>query len=139
VPGPTPKNPATRRRRNRSSTARTLPAPATVAEAPELPGDREWHTLTLAWWRDTWASPMAGEFVAADAHGLLMLAELVDRFWSNPSKDLAAEIRLQRAEFGLSPIARRRLQWEVARVEDVVERAPAKRRRKDPRQTLGAA
>jgi hypothetical protein len=136
MPGPPPKSPATRRRRNRSSTARTLTATPS-AEAFALPvKDGGWHDLTLAWWADTWASPMAEEYVAADAHGLIILAELVDRFWRSPSKDLAAEIRLQRAEFGLSPIARRRLQWEVARVEDVTaKRAPA-RRRKDPRRAL---
>lgn len=82
---------------------------------------------------------MAGEYVAADAHGLLVLADLVDRYWQAPSRELAAEIRLQRAEFGLSPIARRRLQWEVARVEDATGRRKPSRARKDPRQALEAA
>jgi hypothetical protein len=70
---------------------------------------------------------MAAEFVQADVHGLYMLAVLVDQFWHLPVKELAAEIRLQRQCFGLTPIDRRRLQWEVERVED------ATRKKRTPR------
>jgi len=114
---------------------------------PALP-DRVWQPLTLAWWVDVWASPMAPEFEASDVHGLFMLALLVDDFWSAdaPSSrmSLAAEIRQQSQRFGLSPIDRRRLQWEVERVEDAQEkgarrrgRVPAPSRRSaDPRSVL---
>lgn len=60
---------------------------------------------------------MAEEYLDADLHGLFILAELVDRFWEEPTSALAAEIRLQRQCFGLTPVDRRRLQWEVQRVE----------------------
>ena len=136
--GPTPKNPATRRRTNRVSTARTL-APAPAAKVPALPAGREWNELTLAWWRDVWASPMVSEFLDADAHGLLLLADLIDRYWREPSQSLAAEIRQHRQEFGLTPIARRRLQWEVARAEDATARKRPAKRRKDPRVGLEAS
>lgn len=81
---------------------------------------------------------MAAEFEPSDVHGLLMLAVLVDQFWTDPSKDLAAEIRLQRAAFGLTPLDRRRLQWEIDRGEEASaktaeRRRPASRQRKDPR------
>jgi hypothetical protein len=75
------------------------------------------HPATVAWWADLWRSPMAGEFVESDRHGLLILAILVDQFHRTPSTSLAAEIRLQRQCFGLSPLDRRRLEWEIDRVE----------------------
>jgi len=60
---------------------------------------------------------MAAEFLQADIHGLFRLALLIDAFWLQPTKELAAEIRLQQTAYGLTPIDRRRLQWEVERVE----------------------
>lgn len=119
MPGPIPKDPMIRQRRNRVVTRATLPPEDEVKKrVPPLPKRSEpWHKLTRVWWRDVWNSPMATEFLRADIHGLYILAELVDRFWREPSKELAAEIRLQRQCFGLTPIDRRRLQWEVERVE----------------------
>jgi hypothetical protein len=116
------RNPA---RRNKSTTRATLVADPSV-RAPELP-DRNWHTQTRAWWSDVWASPMAPEYHESDIHGLLMLAVLVDEFWQDPSQALAAEIRLQRQCFGLTPIDRRRLQWEIERTDEAQARG-AKRR-----------
>ena len=46
------------------------------------------------------------------------MAMLVEMFAREPSRDLAAELRLQAARFGLSPIDRRRLDWEVAKSDD---------------------
>ena len=89
-------------------------------------GDKEWHPLTRAFWRDIWRSPMASEFLQSDLHALYLLADLVDRYWTSPSTTLAAEIRQQRQCFGLTPIDRRRLQWEIARGEE------AERKKKPP-------
>jgi hypothetical protein len=115
-------NPA---RRNRSATRATLSLVHDV-EAPELPDTREWHPQTTSWWADIWASPMAPEFDDSDQHGLFALAVLVDDFWmaDKPSvrASLSAEIRLQRQCFGLTPIDRRRLQWEIERGQDAEER-----------------
>ena len=52
---------------------------------------------------------------------------------------LAAEIRLQCAEFGLGPLPRRKLQWEVAHGEEAHQKTAQRRRPKaatDPRLTL---
>ena len=144
MPGPMPKDPAVRRRRNQAATRATLEAEVqTRVRVPYLPsrgeGEPEWHALTRAWWRDVWRSPMAQEFLQVDMHGLFVLAELVDRFWHEPSQALAAEIRLQRQCFGLTPIDRRRLQWEVQRVEEVTRRkgkAPPPTPIEDPRNVL---
>jgi hypothetical protein len=129
---PLPKNPATRQRRNKHSTARKLGGLPADVVAPPLPEGREWRAETQAWWADVWASPMAGEFVdgRADIHGLFVLAVLVDDFWKKPTTMLAAEIRLQRQCFGLTPIDRRRLQWEIERGEEASDRT--RRRRSAP-------
>lgn len=129
---PTPKrNPA---RRNKSVTRSTLTRDHDIA-MPDLPPAADidgWHPLTSQWWVDIWASPMAPEFDKSDIHGLYILAALVDKFWWNPSKDTAAEIRLQRVGFGLTPIDRRRLQWEIERTEDAQEKGARRRAARKP-------
>ena len=78
------------------------------------PGRRQWHPQTRAWWRDLWRSPMAGEYVAMDRHGLLRLAHLVDQaHWFPGDLKLEEAIAKQEQRFGLTPIDRRRLQWTV--------------------------
>lgn len=132
-----PKDPKTRQRRNKTSTARRLSGVPDDFPVPKLPAGRRWLKATRTWWDDVWASPMASEFVdgRVDVHGLFMLAVLVDDFWREPSASLAAEIRLQRQCFGLTPIDRRRLQWEIDRGEDASERT--RRRRNAAVQTTG--
>ena len=128
MPGVVPKNPSSRQRRNKTSTSATLRT-VTDAAIPDLPPAMEWHHLTRSWWEDVWSSPMSAEFDPSDLHGMLVLAVLVDKFWLEPSTSLAGEIRLQRQCFGLSPIDRRRLQWEIDRGE-TAEESRQKRRTK---------
>lgn len=93
---------------------------------PSLPKrDEGWHRMTRAWWRDVWQSPMAAEYLQADVHGLYLLAVLVDKFWLTSSETLAGEIRLQRQCFGITPLDRRRLEWQVERVEAEKGKRPA--------------
>jgi hypothetical protein len=134
MPGPAPKPAGVRARRNRTSTSATLTAIHSV-EMPELPASDAagWHPLTVAWWRDIWASPMAPEFEKSDKHGLYILATLVNEFWLSPTKDLAAEIRLQRQAFGLTPMDRRRLQWEIERVDEAQDRGERRRNAAPPK------
>lgn len=121
MPGPVPKKPELRQRRNRAVTSATLVADGRKHQRPRLPriDGVTWHAMTVAWWREVWRSPMAEEYLRADIHALYRLAVLINQFWGNPSKEMAAEIRLQQQAFGLTPIDRRRLQWEVERVEEV--------------------
>jgi len=127
--GRRPKPPEQRQRRNRAATAAELPgeAEAKRRRAPSLPSkdDGEWHELTRAWWRAVWRSPMAKKFLEADRHGLYRLAALIDAFWSTPTTALAAEIRLEEARFGLSPMDRHRLQWQIV-PDQKPKRNPAK-------------
>lgn len=171
MPGPVPKNAATRQRRNRSATKARLEAPAasrvdlptrssaykcaecylTVGKhtaeqfdkediLPHAfePAAEEWRDLTLAWWQTIWDSPMAEEWVDADVPGLVALAFLVDEFWRTGNREIAAEIRMQQREYGLSPLSRRSLQWEIIRVQRATRPAPVDTpvRRKDPRLRL---
>jgi len=147
VPSPVslPKqNPA---RRNRSATKATLSRIHNVV-APVLPEREDWHQLTLDWWEQIWASPMAPEFDTSDIHGLLVLADLVNAYWLEASSGrravLAKEIRLQRQCFGLTPIDRRRLQWEIERTDAAQDRGARRRATRvvpagDPRAVLDAA
>lgn len=148
-----PKPPGMRQRRNRASTRATLPSVEESAGrvVPILPGRPEgerWHVRVTDWWGAVWRSPMAAEYLDSDKCGLYMLAELHQRFWSSPGArtvaSLAAEIRQQEIRFGLSPAARRRLQWEIERGETAADRTENRRKaraqsaaaRKDPREVL---
>lgn len=155
---PLPKSPATRQRRNRTSTAAQLTD--TVAarrgrKVPDLPampdvfrvrddesGELEavaWHPLTVEWWRDAWQSPMRDEWTDSDKHGLYMLAILRERFYREPTPTNAAEIRLQEQRYGLSPIDRRRLQWEVDRGDQAVERTTRRRSSSPTKPSTGSS
>jgi len=134
---PTPKPAHMRQRRNKTSTSARLQANPKL-KAPELP-PRDWHPKTLAWWTDVWASPMAPEYDDSDRHGLFLLAVLIDEFWLAPSKELASEIRLQRQSFGLSPIDRRRLQWEIDRGDEASERTSKRRAKPAPKAEGGSS
>jgi hypothetical protein len=118
------KSPATRQRRNRTTTIATLEAsPASRVDLPE----GQWADMTATWWSTIWDSPMAGEWVDADVPGLVALAKLWDGFWTadvSLAPKIHAEIRMASREFGLSPYSRRQLQWEIKRVE-AAERAVA--------------
>ena len=110
-----------------------LPGEGAKVTVPNLPDvGREWHPLTKAWWGDAqtglWASPMAHELANADVHGLLRVALLVDDFnrAETPKEraQLAGEIRLSGAMYGLDPTSRRRLGWriEAPKAESAVTR-----------------
>lgn len=82
---------------------------------------------------------MADEYLEADIPGLLILIDLTHNYWQKPTAQKAAELRQQRIAYGLDPMARRRLQWEVARVTEVQRKsAPAATppRSRDPRLRL---
>lgn len=147
---PMPKHSSTRARTNKSSTAATLVADPDF-EAPDLPPG-VWNDQTREWWVDVWASPMAPEYDDSDRHGLFQLARLVNDFWSDDMsfRDrvvAAAEIRQQSQRFGLSPLDRRRLQWEIERSEEARDKGEKRKAAKktagskskgDPRATLHA-
>ncbi|WP_457851847.1 phage terminase small subunit [Kocuria carniphila] len=133
MPGPLPKPVGVRARRHKTSTAAKLRSDATIIapELPPLPLNQEWHELVRTWWEDIWASPMAPEYTESDRHGLFKVAMLHQDFWTAESskgrQDAAKEIRLQEMRYGLSPIDRRRLQWEIERTEEAKDRGTRRR------------
>ncbi|MCF3939906.1 phage terminase small subunit [Gordonia tangerina] len=129
------KDPSARARANKASTAATLTDDHQV-QCPELPESRDWHPQTLQWWTDLWSAPMATEYHSSDRHALFILAALVDDFWQEPTTSKAAEIRLQRQAFGLTPYDRRRLEWTIETAEESKERG---RRRSERSQAPPAA
>jgi hypothetical protein len=153
--GPTPKPAALRQRTNRVAGAATLPTEAETASntVPDLPAREKsteiWHKRVLEWWASVWRSPMSKEYLSADMRGgLFDLAELRHRLYTETDTKiivaLVAEIRQQDIRFGLSPIDRRRLQWEVAKGEEAEEKTKRIRKsrkldrvaRGDPRDVL---
>ena len=143
-----PKPAHMRQNRTKKAGATTLSAPDNEQdEKPKVPtlqnpDKRKFHRLTRAWWKRVWASPMAGEYLPTDVDGLARVALLVDEYYKNPKKETLAEIRLQEARFGLSPVDRSRLQWEVLKGEEAErKRKPPKHQHpasdKDPRGILG--
>jgi hypothetical protein len=142
MPGPPPKPAHLRQRTNRKAGSATLKAPS-APDIPKIPNPdkRKWHPLTLAAWAHAWASPMASQWLETDADALGRLALVWDQFYKSPNADALKEIRLQSALFGLSPLDRSRLQWEVSRADEVEEKkvkreASLKRTGTDPRRIL---
>lgn len=91
----------------------------------------DWHVQTEAWWNDVWTSPMAAEWDDSDLHNVMVVALLYDDIWTSDSpkgrKDALSEYRLQRADLGLSPYSRRRLEWTIETADEA--RAKGERRR----------
>jgi hypothetical protein len=132
--------------RSRRVTLQQSPNKARQA-LPEAPEGQAWHQLALDFWDDLWDSPMAAEYTAEDVHRLRLLLNLFDKFWKasdagKPIIGLAAEIRQESAGFGLSPLDRRRLQWEIERGETAEQkrasRKPPTEPVADPRRSLKA-
>lgn len=146
MPGPLPKHPAVRQRRNKSTSRALLPVDAfPVLEKPRLPNcpnEGSWHNMAKRWWEDVWSSPMHYEFLGGDVPSLFRLVALVDRFWKGGSLSVATEIRLLEREFGLTPLSRRRLEWQVAQSEEAKDKHERRRARNatpvsgDPREVL---
>lgn len=115
MPGPAPKHVSRRRRVNTSAGVTTLPAGGRAEKAPVLPlkgASKE----AREWWATAWASPIAAVWLDADVPGLVRLASLVDRVTKGDAPlTVLTEIRALEDRYGLSPLARRRLEWEVER------------------------
>lgn len=127
--GPVPKeNP---QRRNDGPAKRLGEAPTVY---PPL-GDH--YSFATIEWYETWAkAEQASQFTGTDWQRLRMLAPLVELYFTNPTKDLMAEIRQNESKLGATAEDRQRLRWKIAPSEGDEEPEPEKpraRERKDPR------
>ena len=111
------KPPELRQRRNKETVTELTIDGEKPARVPPLPKDYDWHPMTRRWWRELWRSPLAAELLKVDLHALYRLAVLETQFWREPDAKLAAEIRQQEARFGLTPLDRSRLRWEIHKAE----------------------
>lgn len=149
MPGPPPKDPSVRARRNKASTKASLAVHENVA--PPTPANTEWHPAVFQWWEDVWRSPMSAEWDQSDIHNVLICAMLLNDMWraETPTarKEAAGEFRLQRKDLGLTPLDRRRLEWTIESADEAKDRGRARRSRvssalpdakDDPRQALRA-
>jgi hypothetical protein len=122
MPG-TPKPPGQRRRRNTSAGQWVKLRSGVEVQVPRAPAGL--GAAGKRWWRDVWGSPMAAVFLPADRHALEQGARLVDHLAEGFDAPARTELRHIEDRFGLTPLARRRLQWEV---DQASERAAPRRR-----------
>lgn len=113
-----PKPRATVVRRN-AANWRMLPAAEPFDVPPPLPErDAGWLDATRRWWGRLWSSPMGSAYLEADLGPLVRLAELEDaRARGTLSATGMLAMTALEDRFGISPKARRALQWEVAQAE----------------------
>lgn len=158
MPGPLPKDPGTRARRNKSATKATL-QPVEDPYIPDLPDPEDyipfaldtpavdddlrpvWSKAVKNWWTDIWSSPMSAEFHPSDIHGLYLAAVYLQQAL-NPLLKAADRLAFAKQHeacvknFGLSPMSRRALQWEIAKVDEAHQRA-ARRKPAEPTEKKG--
>lgn len=121
MPGPLPKHQSQRRRRNKANPSAAVLLDAGGRSAPPLP-EAVWSEEIISWWETIWSAPMASQYLDADVASLVRLARLKQSLLSDDvAFGVLAEIRQLEDRFGLSPLARRRLEWQIAE-EDEVER-----------------
>jgi len=126
MPGPAPKPASQRQRRNRVSSAAVLP-PAAPFEIPALP--EGYDKRVVRWWETVKRSPMREEYTETDWEALLAVAALYNLWWLSGDPKVHAEFRTAAKDFGLNPLSRRSLQWEIKRVEGAAPAVPATPRR----------
>lgn len=117
-----------------ATTLRVVDKPK-VPMIPKRGTGLKWTPEALAWWKRTWSSPMSSEYDGSDFSGIVRRVYLEDAYWvavhdgaMGVALKVAAEIRIQDAEYGLTPMARRRLQWTIDQGEAAEERTTARRK-----------
>ena len=122
--GPPPSDPNKKTRTNKTSTRATLG----IIENPDIPpmppaGDyvgEAWNPAVVRWWNDIWSSPMSSEFMSSDIHGLYLGCKQLHESLNQANKPTDQASFMTKFEqtirnFGLNPMARRALQWEIER------------------------
>lgn len=122
MPGPAPKDPASRRRRNAAVGKTILPAGGRVGDVPAWP---IFEVDEPSVWASLWSLPQAAAWERD--HMQMVLADyaiLRARLYADdaPSASLLAEKRNQETVLGLNPKAMRSLLWEVADSDEVAEK-----------------
>ncbi len=83
-------------------------------EVPMLPKTFKWTAKGKRYWQKIWESPMAVTYIDADLPGLERMTMLVEIISTGDiTQGILSELRQLEDRFGLSPLARRRLQWDI--------------------------
>ncbi|WNM69904.1 terminase small subunit [Rhodococcus phage GuyFagieri] len=145
---PTPaKSAETRQRRNKVAGAAKLSL-VVKHDVPPMPPAEHWLVAPLGiddtdhptdwsqavkdWWEDIWSSPMSNEYHDADVHGLYLACFYLQQTL-NPYLKMSDRLNASKSyenavkNFGLTPLSRRSLQWEIERA-DQAQAAGQKRR-----------
>ena len=151
--GPAAKDPSVRARTNKHSTKATLYAieagdvdippmppaghyvPSPFPESSEHYVEPFWYPAVVAWWNDIWSSPMSSEFSDSDMHGLYMGCKQLQESLNPRNKATEQAAFMTKFEqtsrnFGLNPMARRSLQWEIDRGDEANDRTDKRRQAK---------
>lgn len=127
MPGPAPKDPASRRRRNAAVGKTVLPSGGRVGEAPAWPLRRSEPDV----WVELWATPQAAAWERLGWTRVVaryaVLIELIEDDEGTPSGTILGEIRQMEDRLGLNPKAMRSLLWEVADDDAVTEKRESKK------------
>lgn len=134
---PLPKDPSTRQRRNKVSTGATL----RLVDKPKVPvlpkraTGLKWHPEAVAWWKSAWSSPMVQEWTEADKGLVLMCLAARHSYWEAFDEGdrrglptLMNSVVAAEKMLGLSPMARRSLQWQIEQAESAEEKTEARRK-----------
>lgn len=146
MPGPVPKEPSKRARGNKTSTKAVLSA-VVDHEVPPMPdpkdwlsrpivdgeemsletGEIDWSPAVKKWWTTIWESPMSNEYHESDTAQLHLACFYLHQV-TNPYIKMAERLSAAKAHegcvrnFGLSPMSRRSLQWEIERVNEAQDK-----------------
>lgn len=130
MPGPAPKHPSERRRRNAAPTMTRLPAGGRKGPTPDWPLSRATKG-ELQLWEELWTTPQA---VAWERHGWTRTVARYVRLAIQAERPKAvmsvnSEARQLEDRLGLTPMSMLRLRWEIAPDEVAEVRAAAPTRR----------
>lgn len=138
------------------------PTEPIIPDLPPSPGGRRrWRQSTRDWWASFWSSPMATQVdTDSEFHIILRYAILKDSLERATDEGLvdrmvklSAELRMIEKDYGMTPMPRRSLQWQIdwsqdrndarnqgrdadADPEGPGEAAPPRERPEDPRLRL---
>lgn len=150
MPGPAPKDPSTRARRNADPIKKTE-LRFVKGKQPKLPDrfdeegiPRSWPAQTVAWWKMWRESSLADQLTDTDWLFLLDTALIHAAFWDGDLKQ-AAELRQRVAKYGATPEDRARLRISYATADEADDKAKNTRQAvvppaagSDPRRVLRA-
>lgn len=114
-----------------------MPDPMQYVSSPFPPGsdlytEPAWFPAVKDWWTDIWSSPMSSEFNDSDVHGLYLGCMFFQESLNPLNKmaermSAATKFEAVVRNYGLNPMARRALQWEIDRGDTADKRTRARK------------